>query len=88
MHLAVQASLQVLQLRPKQPNKNKKCLVLRLVINSVINVSKVSALNFALCCSKSGYLFAFEVYTGKDNTADESVMATVMQMPRGNAESW
>jgi hypothetical protein len=37
---------------------------------------------FALCCSKSGYLFAFEVYTGKDNTSDGSVYETVMRMLR------
>ena len=38
---------------------------------------------FALCCSKSGHLFAFAVYTGKDNTADGSAYETgVMIMLR------
>jgi hypothetical protein len=37
---------------------------------------------FALCCSNGNYLFAFEVYTGKDNTADGSAYETVMRMLR------
>jgi hypothetical protein len=35
-----------------------------------------------ICCSKSGYLFAFEVYTGKDNTSEGSAYVTVMRMLR------
>jgi hypothetical protein len=36
---------------------------------------------FALCCSKSGYLFAFEVYTGKDNTSEGSAYETRFPVP-------
>jgi hypothetical protein len=36
--------------------------------------------SFALCCSKNGYLFTVEVYTGKDNTADGSAYETAMRM--------
>jgi hypothetical protein len=43
---------------------------------------------FALCCSKSGYLFAFEVlYTGKDNTSEGSAYETVMRMLRDSGMS-
>jgi hypothetical protein len=36
----------------------------------------------AICCSKSGHLFAFEVHTGNDNTADKSAYETMMRMLR------
>jgi hypothetical protein len=36
----------------------------------------------ALCCSKSGCLFAFEVSTGKDNTSEGSAYETVMRRLR------
>jgi hypothetical protein len=37
---------------------------------------------FALCCLRSCYLFAFEVYTGKDNRSKGFACETVMRMLR------
>jgi hypothetical protein len=38
--------------------------------------------SIALCWSKSGYLFSFDVHTGKDIAADGSAYETVMRMLR------
>jgi len=35
---------------------------------------------FAMCCAVTGYLYAFEVYTGKDNTVDGSAMGVVTRL--------
>jgi len=32
---------------------------------------------FAMCCTVTGYLYAFVVYTGKDNTIDGSALGVV-----------
>jgi hypothetical protein len=47
-----------------------------------VETNQTRTQDFALCCSNGNYLFAFEVYTGKDNTADGSAYETVMRMLR------